>query len=177
MNIIRTIKVATARLMAVVAAAGYMASASASQPDTLSQLPGSGTAADPFVITSAAHLRALAAMADSTAGCKGHSFRLGADVCADSTFRPVALFNGSFEGAGHTLTYNYAAEADSLGLFRVIGRQGVVRNLVLAGSLSATGMRGLWRRSVRVLPTASPTGWLSAPRRMWGALLRCCRVH
>ena len=142
MNIIRTIKVATARLMAVVAAAGYMASASASQPDTLSQLPGSGTAADPFVITSAAHLRALAAMADSTAGCKGHSFRLGADVCADSTFRPVALFNGSFEGAGHTLTYNYAAEADSLGLFRVIGRQGVVRNLVLAGSLSANRYAG-----------------------------------
>lgn len=103
-------------------------------------LAGDGTASDPYVVTNASGLQA---MADDL----GAQYVLGADVDASATagwhggagFVPIGdgstPFVGRLDGRGHVvtnLTVN-RSDADAVGLFGVLGEGAEVSNLVLEG--------------------------------------------
>ena len=117
----------------------------------LSDLPGSGTSADPYVITNASELEA---MEDDVHA----DYVLGGDIDASHTaqwnngsgFKPVwgriagpytdPLFNGTFDGAGHTITGLTISrpERGSIGLFGKTGRSATISNVTLTNA-SVTG--------------------------------------
>ncbi|MBQ9045684.1 MAG: S-layer homology domain-containing protein [Oscillospiraceae bacterium] len=114
-----------------------------------SVIPGSGTTADPYVLSTAAHLRAFAAHVDAgEAAWVNAVVVLGADVdLAGEPFDPIGaegkasantdkLFGGTFDGRGHTISGlaisgSYQAEAN-VGLFSTLGASAHVRNVRLA---------------------------------------------
>ena len=78
--------------------------------------PGSGTADDPFCLSSAADLRTLSARVNGGEDCEGLSFLLVCDVdLGGAAFSPIGAcyapnpaaalpFAGHFDGGGHTVT-------------------------------------------------------------------------
>lgn len=96
--------------------------------------PGAGTPSDPYRISTSAQLDSLRALPD---GGNGAFFRLDADIIADSTFRPIPLFAGTLDGAGHYISYHFTAPADSIALFNLLQSSATVRNLELRGSVGA----------------------------------------
>lgn len=118
--------------MAALAAAGVIAMRGSAVGPSPSW-SGAGTPDDPYRITTAAGLDSLRFLNDGGAGL---CFSLENDITADSTIRPIALFAGSLSGNGHSLTYSYRAEADSLALFTVLGHGSTVTDLTLKGSIA-----------------------------------------
>lgn len=108
-------------------------------------LDGQGTAANPYLIRTVADLTRLATfMASSGMEYKGYFFRLENDITYGATdeFVPIGSskvnFNGTFDGAGHTIAgYNYSNTASATGKFTgffwSIGADALVQNLTLNG--------------------------------------------
>lgn len=104
---------------------------------------GSGTEADPYVIMTLAQL-------DAVRDDLSAHYVLGADIDASDTaswdggagFTPIggngdelSQFTGSFDGQGYTINdlYIFRSGTDYIGLFGVVGADGVVRNVGLVG--------------------------------------------
>ncbi|HSV27387.1 MAG TPA: GLUG motif-containing protein, partial [Sedimentisphaerales bacterium] len=90
---------------------------------------GTGTEADPYIISTDAHLQELSA----NSGDWGQCFKLTADITA-ALYTPVTLFTGQFDGNHHTISdFSYTSEtAHYRGFFcRVEGHGAVVKNLTL----------------------------------------------
>lgn len=114
-------------------------------------MAGSGTAGDPFIVTT---LEQLDAVRDNLTA----HYRLGTDIDASATvgwdggagWMPIGergsgdgstQFKGVFDGAGHVirnLTINRPSRDGGVGLFGMIGSGGMVRNLGMEGG-SITG--------------------------------------
>ena len=114
---------------------------------------GSGTEASPYIIKTYTDLLALSSLVNADNDFAGKHFRMDADIdCAgqrlyfstigSSTsnldyFQPFTFnlhdFNGTFDGAGHTIRNLKFHEGMHwyIGLFGVIGKQGVVKNITL----------------------------------------------
>lgn len=97
---------------------------------------GSGTTADPYLVTSPTDLEAMRAAIASDHGVYGSdTFRLAADIdLAGAQFAGIDRFSGTLDGNGHTisnLTYAPSAASADLGLIREL--EGTVRGLTLSG--------------------------------------------
>lgn len=66
---------------------------------------------------------------------------LNADISlSDADFESVPIFTGIFDGKGHTISgFQYDGDGYVAGLFRYIGKNGVVKNLNVAGELTVSG--------------------------------------
>lgn len=109
------------------------------------QLSGSGTEADPYVISSAAQLQAFAALVDAGNTYAGQYVALGADIDLSGVdnWNPIGaeaksdtcldkLFAGTFDGRGHTVSglkirVADAASETNVGLFSTLGNTAVVK--------------------------------------------------
>ena len=121
------------------------------------QLSGSGTEADPYVISGAAQLQAFAALVDA-----GQYLRRSVCGLARTLTSPVdnwnpigaeakgdtcldKLFAGTFDGRGHTVSglkirVADAASETNVGLFSTLGNTAVVKNLNLTDAdITLTG--------------------------------------
>jgi hypothetical protein len=95
---------------------------------TVTQLPGSGTADDPYKIATAAELVAINNY-DINA-----SYVLVADIDMSGMVWatvPIFSFDGTFDGRGHTISNLNIDGGDYLGLFCMIRNNGVVTNLII----------------------------------------------
>jgi len=100
-------------------------------------LPGNGTASDPYRIASADQLTAIAR--DSEA-----HYRLVQDLDLAGTewlAAPVAALNGSFDGAGHTIRNLQVTAGMNGGLFGLLGDRAIVANLRMENA-QVTGLAG-----------------------------------
>ena len=115
-------------------------------------ISGSGTAADPYVISSAAQLQAFAAAVDGGNTYAGRYVALGADIDLSgiANWNPIGaeaksdtcldkLFAGTFDGRGHTVSglkiqVADAASETNVGLFSTLANTAVVKNLNLTGA-------------------------------------------
>ena len=123
------------------------------------QLSGSGTEADPYVISSAAQLQAFAALVDAGNTYAGQYVALGADIDLSGVdnWNPIGaeaksdtcldkLFAGTFDGRGHTvfglkIRVADAASETNVGLFSTLGNTAVVKNLNLTDAvITLTGV-------------------------------------
>lgn len=67
----------------------------------------------------------------------GGSYKLAADI---TVTEPYAYdFSGTFDGNGHTVTLDITASTANVGLFSKLAGGAVVRNVITAGSVTATG--------------------------------------
>lgn len=98
--------------------------------------PGQGSAASPYLLRTRADLDSLAARGAEGETFDSLCFRLDADI--DSVSGMIPRFSGHLDGAGHSLTLQLKAEADTAALFRVIGEEGSVSRLVLKGSVEGS---------------------------------------
>lgn len=104
---------------------------------------GSGTAANPYLITSAEELAGLAHKVNGGSNYRNTYFKLTVDIRLnkDSTrlWKPIGNqerpFRGDFDGKGHIVSglYINAENGADIGMFGSIGVGGAVRNLGLIG--------------------------------------------
>ena len=114
---------------------------------------GTGTAEDPFVISTAEQFRKFAVSLNNNLDYNGYFIALGADIdISDEDWTPVGegeyAFDGSFNGRGYTVsgmhkgTARNAAELESgemfFALFGVLGENAVVENLNMTDILINT---------------------------------------
>jgi hypothetical protein len=100
---------------------------------------GSGTEADPYLISSEADWNYLAVKVNSGTNYSGKFFRLDADIDVTTMVgnSESNSFRGTFDGDGHTLTINYNTTSDYTAPFRYI--QGATfKNLKVTGSITTT---------------------------------------
>ena len=100
-------------------------------------LSGSGTAADPYLISSAADWDTFAAAVSGGTSFEGQTVKLTADISGITTMAGTSdnKFKGTFIGGGHTLTVNYTATGDGCAPFRYI-RGATISTLKVAGTIS-----------------------------------------
>ena len=110
---------------------------------------GSGTAADPYLITTAAELNTLAAEVNAGNPYTGYWFRLTDDVEV-TDWTPIGKsssqsFSGYFDGAGHTVTIENLSDTaeylTNLGLFGYV-YGGTIMNVTVAGEVAKTYTNG-----------------------------------
>ena len=111
-------------------------------------LDGNGSESSPFVIKTVNDYLTLAMSVMNSNDYEGQYFTLGADLdftnVASNTFVPLGdtstPFNGTFDGAGHTIKNltitNYSFE--NLGLFGILGEKGTIKNLKVEGCRYST---------------------------------------
>lgn len=95
--------------------------------------PGSGTADDPYLITSVDTWNYLADQVNNGTTYSGKYFRLTNDISV--TTMVTATFSGTFDGGGHTLTFNYTATGDNAAPFAYI-TGATIKNLRVAGTIN-----------------------------------------
>ncbi|HTW17422.1 MAG TPA: metallophosphoesterase [Nocardioides sp.] len=134
-----TVKKPSLRPLALVAAAGLAGSllgaVSPAAAATVPGLTGTGTAADPVVIASAADLTAAAEAVNAQPGTyAGLSYRVDADInYQGATFPTFHTFTGQFDGNGHAISNigGYATSV-STGFFRS-ATDATISDLTLVG--------------------------------------------
>lgn len=91
-------------------------------------------------IASAADLRQLAADCAYDAWSDNVDVLLEADIdLSGQSFTPIPVFNGSFDGQGHSIRgLALASDGSNQGLFRFLRGQAVVQNLRVSGTLAPT---------------------------------------
>lgn len=67
----------------------------------------------------------------------GGSYKLTADITVTAPY--ANDFTGTFDGDGHTVTLNITASTPNVGLFSKLAGGAVVKNVITAGSVTATG--------------------------------------
>ena len=91
---------------------------------------GSGTSGDPYLIASPADWETFATSTDEYSDT---FFKLTADITV-TTMR-TKTFKGTFDGGGHTLTFNYTATGDNAAPFAYI-TGATIKNLRVAGTIN-----------------------------------------
>lgn len=70
----------------------------------------------------------------------GGNYQLTADIIVTAPYaNDFADFSGTFDGNGHTVTLNITASTANVGLFSKLAGGAVVKNVITAGSVTATG--------------------------------------
>ena len=92
---------------------------------------GSGSSGDPYLIASPADWNTLATSTDEYSDT---FFKLTADITV-TTMR-TKTFKGTFDGGGHTLTFNYTATGDNAAPFAYI-TGATIKNLRVAGTINS----------------------------------------
>ena len=109
----------------------------------LLSVSGAALAADPDTveISSAEDLAELSALCTSDAWSEGKTIVLTRDISLTGCdFLPIPLLAGTFDGRGHSiLGISLDGDASTQGLFRMVLKTGVVKNLTVSGTLHATG--------------------------------------
>lgn len=116
---------------------------------------GTGTADDPYTISTADGLRALAELVDSGYDFAGMTIELADDIDLGGESKPwnpigshgggnTKPFNGVFDGGGHTISGLYINDSNmsAAGLFAYIGENGNVQNLAVSGTVNAKANSG-----------------------------------
>ena len=121
---------------------------------------GAGTVDDPYKISTGAELAYLAEKVNGGESYSGNYFKLTSDIRLNADDVPTAgdslnswtsignanakKFQGTFDGDGHTISGLYINNATQYqGLFGNISTGGVVKNLVVAGRVIATGQNNV----------------------------------
>ena len=142
---------------------------------------GNGSAEDPYVIETAAQLKAFAASLDDTHDYTGEYIALANDIdISGDTWKPIGgsdyAFNGSFDGQGHTISgmtagsdsAAYAMDATPYyGLFGVLESKAVVKNI----SLSNVNINAVSKKPVLVGGIAGYMQGVSANNTFAGAVI------
>ncbi len=112
----------------------------------LLSVSGTALAAEPestetIKITSADDLLELAVQCTSDAWSEGKTIVLTRDISLSGhDFTPIPLLAGTFDGRGHSiLGISLAGDASTQGLFRMVLKTGVVKDLTVSGTLRASG--------------------------------------
>ncbi len=96
---------------------------------------GSGnSASDPILIANANDWNTLATNVANGTNYSGKYFKLTADITV--TTMVTATFSGTFDGGGHTLTFNYTATGDNAAPFADI-TGATIKNLRVAGTINS----------------------------------------
>ena len=109
----------------------------------LLSVSGAALAADPdtIEISSAEDLAELSALCTSDAWSEGKTIVLTRDISLTGCdFSSIPLLAGTFDGRGHSIRgISLDGDASTQGLFRMVLKTGVVKNLTVSGTLHATG--------------------------------------
>ena len=109
---------------------------------------GSGTAEDPYLISTEAQLRAVASKTSGSTDAAGYSYRLVCDIALqDGEWTPIGsyqsagsytAYKGTFDGAGHTVSGVSVTRqsANGSGFFGAI-EGATVKNLTVSGKINA----------------------------------------
>lgn len=98
---------------------------------------GTGTKNDPYLISDSTHFKAIAQQSN---GASGKYFRQTADInLSDLEQKSAAIissFSGTYDGDGHTVTYQaqFSASSQNIGLFASVS--GTIKNLTLNASVT-----------------------------------------
>ena len=141
----------------------------------LPALPGSGTAADPYRISSVANWNAFATRVNAGAGSSAR-YRLDADIgpVTSTVGTQDHPFRGTFDGSGHTLTVSLSGTETYLAPFSAIG--GVtIGNLVVAGSVAGgmhcSGLVGIIVDGASVIENCEVDAAISSSRSHFGGFI------
>lgn len=150
-------------IFACIAAMTAMAQSDGSTVTNAWGLKGTGTKADPYLVSTAADFKAMAENCNADHKGTGEYFKMTNDIdFGGSADNPVQLpaigkdgnakianiaygFDGSFDGDGHTISGIYHTESDNNakgkynGLFGCIDKNGVVKNIVFSENNHITG--------------------------------------
>ena len=149
-------------IFACIAAMTAMAQSDGSTVTNAWGLAGTGTEADPYLVSTAADFKAMAANCNADHKGTGEYFKMTNDIdfggTADSAQLPaigkdgnaqiakIAYgFDGTFDGGGHTVSGIYHTESDNNakgkynGLFGCIDKNGVVKNIIFSENNHITG--------------------------------------
>ena len=100
---------------------------------------GSGnSASDPILIANANDWNTLATNVASGTNYSGKYFKLTADITVTTivgSYSGTKTFNGTFDGGGHTLTFNYTATAENTAPFAYL-KNATIQNLRVAGTIN-----------------------------------------
>lgn len=100
---------------------------------------GSGnSASDPILIANANDWNTLATNVASGTNYSDKYFKLTADITVTTivgSYSGTKTFNGTFDGGGHTLTFNYTATAEDTALFAYL-KNATIQNLRVAGTIN-----------------------------------------
>ena len=124
----------------------------ASAADFANAAGGTGTEGDPYQISTADQLKALAEAVNGGEAYSGTYFKLTEDInlngSEDDQWTPIGdeskAFDGTFDGGGYEITGLYIDDPDSAyqGLFGYVGSGGTVKNLSVSGNISVRGFVG-----------------------------------
>jgi hypothetical protein len=92
---------------------------------------GTGGQKNPYQISNLAQLNYLREQAKTNANTSGKYFVLTNDIVINGAWTPIDNFHGTFDGDGHAILGNIklGGTKNELGLFGVLGYNGVVKNL------------------------------------------------
>lgn len=92
---------------------------------------GTGDQKNPYQISNLAQLNYLREQAKTNANTSGKYFVLTNDIVINGAWTPIDNFHGTFDGDGHAILGNIklGGTKNELGLFGVLGYNGVVKNL------------------------------------------------
>ena len=92
--------------------------------------PGDGSAANPFILTTPAHLEW---MSDTAIYNAGYHFRMGADITVPTGLTiGGTIFGMQFDGQGHTLTVNLGQTVSSV--FHILEEGSLIENVNITGN-------------------------------------------
>ena len=95
-------------------------------------ITGSGSSADPYILTTDKHWSHLVNLKNQGRNYNGAYFKLGADISISAA---MPEFVGTFDGNGHTMTVNLTADDDYCAPFS-IARNATFKNLHVAGTIT-----------------------------------------
>ena len=118
------------------------------------------------------HIGSVEALRRLAGRCALDSYSTGLTVVLDADLDlsgedavPIPIFNGTFEGRGHTISGMTLTGGSNLGLFRYLQRDGVIRDLHVAGTVlpdeDSDKIGGLVGSSCGTLSNCSFTGSVS----------------
>ena len=106
--------------------------------------PGSGTAEDPYIISSEEAWNYLAEKVNAGNTYSGKYFRQTEDISVTTMVgtgsgeTPIHSFCGTFDGDGHTLTFNIESNENLVAPFRYINGA-TIKNLIVDGANTSSG--------------------------------------
>ena len=106
------------------------------------ELPGSGTASDPYLISSSGDWNKFCDALednDNWDRFRGKTVKLTADITATRMAgNAYHDFCGTFDGDGHTITVRFSSAEEGAALFHYVSEYPVIKNLRVAGSIATS---------------------------------------